>query len=275
MAIDWATASRAERNAAYDNNGAVADSAQLITVRNAAAKAYRAAHPAGLDVAYGGAPRQKLDLFPAADPAAPCLVFIHGGYWQRNSREDFAHYAAGVRAQGWSVAMPSYSLAPDVSLTVIVGEIHQALDWLASEGRHHGVAAGKIVVSGWSAGSQLAAMALPHSAVTAGLAISGVYELGPLRDTGLNDKLSLSDVEIATLSPLRLPVVPKPLAIVYGSREVPALINDSRSLHWLRSSCHAPGPLIPVAGADHFTILDELAKPGGVLTRAALALCPE
>src|SRR5262245_30016290 len=104
MAPRWATLSRAERSAAYDNNAAVPNAAELIAQRNAAAKAYRVAHRGGLDVPYGSGSRHKWDLFPGGDASAPCLVFIHGGYWQRNSREDFAHLAEGVRAHGWSAA---------------------------------------------------------------------------------------------------------------------------------------------------------------------------
>ena len=199
-------------------------------------------------------------------------MFIHGGYWQRNSREDFSHLAEGIRAHGWAAALPSHTLAPDASLTAIVAEIHAALDWLAENGPAHGVAGGRIVVSGWSAGGHLTAMALSHKAVSAGLAISGVYELGPIRDTALNDKLNLTDDEIASLSPLRLAVVPKPMTIAYGSRELPALVNDSRRLHAKRAAAHAPGALLPVPGADHFTILQELHKPDGILTTAALRL---
>ncbi len=272
MIANWTSMSQAERDAAYNNNGAVANSAELIVRRNTLAQAYRAANPAGLDIPYGGGPRNKWDLFPASDASAPCLVFIHGGYWQRNSREDFSHLAGGIRAHGWSAALPSHTLAPDATLTEIVSELRQALDWLAKEGPRHGIAPRKVVVSGWSAGGHLTAMMLSHPLVNGGLAISGVYELGPIRDTALNEKLQLKDAEIASLSPLRLPVVPKPLAIAYGGKELPALVGDSRSLHALRSKQGAPGPLIEIAGADHFTILDELENPAGQLVSAALAL---
>ena len=97
---DWGRLSRAERNAAYDNIAAVADSARLNAAREARSAAFRAAHPGKLDLPYGPAPRQRFDLFPAADPAAPCLVFIHGGYWQRNSREQFACLIEGPSARG-------------------------------------------------------------------------------------------------------------------------------------------------------------------------------
>ena len=48
----WASLNQGERNAAYDNNAAVADSAALIEARNAASAAYRKAHSGNLDVAY-------------------------------------------------------------------------------------------------------------------------------------------------------------------------------------------------------------------------------
>jgi acetyl esterase/lipase len=273
MAIPgWATMSQAARDAAYNNNLAVANSAELIARRNAAAAAFRKAHPASLDVPYGSAPRQKWDLFAAREPTAPCLVFIHGGYWQRNTREDFAAFAEGVMAHGWSAAMVGYTLAPDATLTAIVGEMSQALDWLGRNGTQHGLAGGPVVVSGWSAGGHLAAMALSHPRVVAGLAISGVFELAPISETYLDEKLLLTDEEVATLSPLRLPVVQKPLAIAYGTNELPALVADSRHLHARRSAASAPGPLLPIAGADHFSILEELRRPDGALVAAARAL---
>ncbi|BAF89760.1 esterase [Azorhizobium caulinodans ORS 571] len=267
----WGTLSQAERDDAYNNTKAVANSADIAAARDAASAAFRARLPQHLDVAYGPAPRQKLDLFPAADAGAPCLVFIHGGYWQRNARELFATYAEGLAAAGWSVALPGYTLAPEARLTDIVAEIGAALDWLKGSGPAHGIA-GPLVISGWSAGGHLAAFHLGHPAVAAGLAISGIYELGPLRDTYLNTALRLTDEEIATLSPLRLPVVNKPLAIAYGTREVPALIHDARTFHALRAGAHAPGPLVPVAGADHFTILASLSQPDGLLARAARSI---
>jgi arylformamidase len=272
MLAGWATLGQAARDAAYNNNLAVANSATLVERRNAASAAFRAAHPAGLDVPYGPAPRQRFDLFAASSATAPCLVFIHGGYWQRNTREDFSCFAEGVLAHGWSMALPGYTLAPEATLTDIVAEIRCALDWLSTDGPKHGIGAGPIIVSGWSAGGHLAAIALDHPKVAAGLAISGVYELAPIRDTYLNEKLRLTDAEIAALSPLRLPAVAKPLAISYGTAELPALVEDSRDLHARRTAAHAPGPLIPIAGADHFTILEELRRPDGKLVRAALDL---
>ena len=151
----------------------------------------------------------------------------------------------------------------------IHGEIVAALDWLAANGAQHGIA-GPVLLSGWSAGGHLTAMCLDHPRVAAGLAISGLYELGPIRDTYLNDALRLTDAEVVALSPLRLPPVRKPLAITYGTAELPPLVSDSRELHALRSAAHLPGALIPAPGGDHFTIVEELRRPDGLLVRAAV-----
>jgi acetyl esterase/lipase len=264
--MNWGALSRADRDAAYDNIAAVTNSAALNVERGAASAAFRVAHSDHLDLRYGPRERNTWDVFPAADPNAPCLVFIHGGYWQRNSKDQFANLIAGAYALGWSAALPGYTLAPDATMTEIAAEIDVALDWLAANGKTFGVN-GPIVLSGWSAGGHLTALCLGHPAVRAGLAISGIFELGPLRDTNLNEKLKLTDEEIATLSPLRLPMVNKPLAIAYGTAELPALVSDSRDLHAQRSAAHLPGALIPVAGGNHFTIILELQDERGILTR--------
>ena len=105
--MNWGTLSRPERDAAYNNSAAVANSPALNDARIAASAAFRAAVPGALDLPYGPGERQRWDLFPAADPAAPCFVFIHGGYWQRNRREDFCCLGEGLRAHGWSLAFPA------------------------------------------------------------------------------------------------------------------------------------------------------------------------
>jgi arylformamidase len=270
----WGLLSQAERDAAYDNLAAVADSKVLNVAREVASSVFRTTNCLHLDLRYGKMERNTWDLFPQRDPDAPCIVFIHGGYWQRNSKDQFANLISGAYARGWSAALPGYTLAPNASLTEIVAEINAALDWLGAHGPAHGLN-GPVVLSGWSAGGHLTAMCLGHRLVKAGLAISGIYELGPVRDTNLNDKLRLTEQEIVALSPLRLPPVAKPLAIAYGTDELPALVSDSRDLHALRSTAHVPGALIPIPRANHFTALHELRDPDGILTRYLPLLLPQ
>ena len=198
--MNWGMMSKAGRDAAYNNSDAVKNSAQLNEARIALSAEFRRKHPEHLDLKYGPRERNTWDLFPAKDPNAPCFVFIHGGYWQRNRAAEFASLIGGIYAHGWSAALPGYTLAPDASLTEIVAEIHAALDWLAANGARHGIA-GKVILSVWSAGGHLTAQCLGHPRVSAGLAVSGVFELGPIRDTYLNEKLKLREDELAKLSP--------------------------------------------------------------------------
>jgi len=267
----WAFLTQEERDRAYNNAAAVSTSSALVRARDQASAAYRSAHGRTTDISYGPGHRQAWDIYPSSDPSAPCLVFFHGGYWQMNGRENFACIAEGLAPHGWSVAIPGYTLAPEANLELIVAENTAALDWLRENVAQYKLG-GKVIVSGWSAGAQLAALALAHPLVSAGLAIAGVYELAPLRDTYLNQKLSLTDHQIETLSPARLPAVNKPLAIAYGSAELPVLIEEARNFHRIRAAAHAPGPLLPVPNANHYTILDELRNPEGILTRAVLDL---
>ena len=181
--------------------------------------------------------------------------------------------ATGLAAHGWSVALPGYTLTPDASLTQIVAEIHAALDWLQEEGPSHGIA-GRVLLSGWSAGGHLTAMGASHPSVRAALAISGVYELAPIRDIYLNAKLQLTDREIAALSPLRLPPVPKPMTFAYGADELAALVNDSNKMHAHRRAIDPVGLLMPLTGLNHFTIIRELVRPDGALVNEALRLAP-
>jgi acetyl esterase/lipase len=274
---DWETMSLEERNLAFNNIAQVTpEFAGKKTEEWAAATAkLREQHPQHLDLAYGPKERNKWDIYPASNPSAPCLVHIHGGYWQRGSKETFGCLTEGALARGWSAALPGYTLAPDASLTQIANELRTALDWLAANCGEHGIA-GPVIVSGWSAGGHLTALLLDHPKVAAGLAISGVFDLAPLRDSPhVNDKVKLTEVEIRTLSPMRLPGVNKPLSISYGTSELPAMIDSSRDFHAYRAQSHFPGQLIPVVKTNHFTILEELRRPNGILTRAVLDLAEQ
>lgn len=269
--MSWETMSRAERDSAYNNSKATANSAEIVARWEVASQKWREAHPKHLGLAYAGRERTKWDLFPGGDAEKPCLIHIHGGYWQMRSKDTFSCLAEGVAAHGWSVALAGYTLAPEASLTEIVSELRTALDWFSEHRREHGIA-GPLILSGWSAGGHLVAMLLDHPSIAAGLAISGIFEIGPLRDTYLNEKLRLTDEEIAVLSPLRLTPAARPLAIVYGTRELPALVQNSRDYHAKRAAAHLPGALIPVAGANHFTVLESLREPYGLLTKTSLRL---
>jgi acetyl esterase/lipase len=261
---------RATRSAAYDNGAAVADSAARVARWRALSASLRATCPGERDLAYGPLPRQRLDLFDSATARAPLVAFIHGGYWQRNAKEDFACVATGPLARGLDVALVGYTLAPEASLTAIVAEIRAALTLLRRLDRERGLAR-PLVVSGWSAGGHLAALALDWPEVDAALAISGIFDLEPLRGTIIDDKLRLTEMQVEALSPLRRPTR-RPIVIACGGDELPELRRQSRDYHAACAATGGAATLCPIEGADHFSVLDGLIEPDGALTRSLLAL---
>lgn len=269
--IVWRGMTRAQLDVAYNNSAAVRNSADKLADWIERSKRVRAEKGELLDLIYGPRPRNRIDVFRCGAARAPLLVYIHGGYWQRNAKEFYACLAAGPMGRGIDVALVGYTLAPEATLTQIVEEIRAAVRWLRIEGPGRGVATGKVVVSGWSAGGHLTAMA--HGDADAGLAISGVFDIEPCRLNYLNEKLHLTEAEVVALSPIRqLPARAGPLAIAFGTAELPELQRQSVDYHAAREAANLPSRLLPLAGHDHFSILEELAEPRGQLTEAVVRL---
>lgn len=265
----WDQYSRTERNAAYDNMAAVADAAALAKRREIRSASFRANNSRYINQRYGPGSRNQVDVYPGK-PDAPCLIFIHGGYWIKNDREGFACMAQGLAKYGWSAALVGYPLAPEASLSDIVKEIGLALDWIGANRLSYGIS-GPNLLAGWSAGATLALIHADHSAVDMVLAISGIYDLEPLLGTDMNLILALSDEEVRTYSPLRRSPPRVPVVLAVGDKELPAIRDNTEHMARYLSP---DGDVTPVriADADHFTILDELTNPAGRLTSVALKL---
>jgi arylformamidase len=264
---------RAALDAAYNNADAVADSAAFIAKWDRQSSDFRAAMPDRLDLRYGPAQRQRLDFFAAAPRRAPTLLFIHGGYWQARAKELFSFVAVGPLALGINVALVGYTLAPEARLDRIVGECRSALRWLGANLAGLDGDPGQIYVAGWSAGGHLAAMLMDEALVKGAMAISGVYDLEPIRLNYLNDKLRLDEAEARRNSPLlHLPDEAPRLMIAVGGDELPELRRQSEAYHAAWIGKGLPGEVVPLPGRHHFTALEELARPDGVLTEALASL---
>jgi len=74
--------------------------------------------------------------------------------------------------------------------------------------------------------------------------------------------LRLDEAEARRNSPIFHSNFDKPLTVAYGGAELPELRRQSEEYARVLKR----GRLAPLAGHDHFTILEELASPGGALT---------
>ncbi|MBV6658142.1 MAG: alpha/beta hydrolase, partial [Devosiaceae bacterium] len=101
---------------AFNNMGHVAGSQALPGLWSGEAEAYRQTVPIETDIAYGEGERHVFDLVSPDGPSQGLMVFVHGGFWMRLSKDFWTQFAEGMRARGWSVAMPSYTLTPNARL---------------------------------------------------------------------------------------------------------------------------------------------------------------
>jgi len=159
-----------------------------------------------------------------------------------------------------------YTLAPAARMDAIVAEIRAAVAWVIDHAKELGGDPARVFVSGHSAGGHLTAMAMADARVAGGLAISGIFDLEPIRLNYLNEKLGLDAAEAQRNSPmLHLPSRAAPLAVTVGLGELPELIRQSEEFAAAWQKHGLPGRYVPIAGHDHFSILDELARPDGKL----------
>jgi arylformamidase len=265
-APDWRGMSQDDRDRGLNNGEAVAGSTDLVAGWEQRSAETRARYPGHLDLRYGPRERNRIDFIGARE-RAPTLLFIHGGYWQNRAKEVFTQFAEGPIAHGINVAMIGYTLAPEASLDEIVAEIHAGIDFLDRELPALGGDGSGIVVSGWSAGGHLTAMALSHPKVRAGMAISGIYDLEPIRHSYLNVKLGLDEAMARRNSPMMQAGGPlKPLSLVVGSAELPLLRKQTADFAGHRARYGLPVTYEEIPGADHFTIMEELLSPTGRIT---------
>ena len=261
----------------YNNRQRVPEHGEINARWQTASAAYRATARAALDQTYGPGERHRYDLFLAGEANAPLVVYIHGGYWQRGDRTDYAFLAQALNARGLDVALPSYALCPEVSVMDIVAQLRSfmAVLWRKT-GKH-------ALLTGHSAGGHLTAAMLatdwsavagvPTDLVRTGIAISGVFDLGPLVGTSLNDALGLDASAARTASPLFWPPpAGRVLVAAVGGAESAEFLRQSREITTRWQSAGVSCQYLEVPGANHFTVVDELVSPDSALS-IKLAQC--
>ncbi len=67
-------------------------------------------------IAYGGHPRQRMDIYRPARPAenAAVIIFFYGGAWQRGNRENYEFVGRRLASMGHYAVVPDYRVYPEV-----------------------------------------------------------------------------------------------------------------------------------------------------------------
>jgi arylformamidase len=247
--------------------------------------AVRSNRVAALDVAYGPDPRQRLDILPAGRSMAPAILFFHGGYWTGGAKESRRFPARAWNARGVTWVSVEYRLTPAVTLDDVVADVRRSVAWFHANAAHYGCDASALHVCGNSAGGHIAAMlaadgwqtayGVPTDVVKSATAISGLFDLEPLRQTFVNGWLKLDAAGAARNSPMRmLPRAGLPVVVSWGGRESSEFERQSRE--WA-ALCRQAGCAVTLADsptANHLTVIGELDEPGSALFEAMACNVP-
>jgi len=222
---------------------------------------------ARLDQAYGPHPRQRLDIFPSPAPARGVMLYLHAGYWQSRDKALFRWLAPAFGQRGLHVVLANYPLCPEVTLPALVEALRPAL--AAAHAAEPAWAALPLVVAGHSAGAHLASeFGLSECGPPAGRAghvagvwaISGIYELEPLRHTTLNERLRLDGPLARRMSPLhRVGRAGMPAVWLVGGGETLEFLRQNRAMHLAWQAQGHWSACVEAPGADHFTVLQRWA----------------
>ena len=263
---------QAELDAQYNAGASVDDYPGYMARWASDSAATRAALPCTLNIPYGATKAETLDIFPAEQPNAPVLVFVHGGYWRFLAASDFSFVAEGPRQHGFTTVVVNYDLCPWVSIDEIVRQTRASLAWVYRHIAAYGGDPERIAVSGHSAGGQLTGMSmftpwserygLPDNLVKAAVPISGLFDLRPLRYTYLQPALQLDSGVIERNSPhFLVRRIAAPTLVAWGDQESSEFARQSRDFAQALSGTGASVDLHASAGKHHFSVLDEFKEP--------------
>lgn len=271
--------SKVDYEAEYNNRILVPDSGAYGARWANASALTRDTSTAELDIPYGPGIRNRYDLFRAGNRrmATPLAVYIHGGVWQRGDRKDYSVVADALVARGVDVALPSYSLCPEVK----VGDIYEELRlFMRALWRRTGR---RPVVVGHSVGGTMAAAMLatdwsalpdvPDDLVRCAYALSGVFEVEPYVHTTYNIAVRINAQDARKVSPA-LWVAPKGRTLVaaVGGAESREFVRQSLDIVARWSAAGVKAECVIVPGGNHFSMVDELTRPDSAMLERIVGL---
>ena len=273
------------RDASYNNRWAVPGHMADLERWAAQSEAVRAAVECRLDIPYGTADREKIDiLYPERSGPVPLIIFLHGGYWMSMTKESYSFIGEHFVGAGAAFAVVGFGLCPDISLGHLLGQVENAIAHLWDQADGYGLDRERFYLAGHSSGGHLAAMvlgggvsgnpAVPPETFKASVIVSGLFDLAPIAKTYINNYIALDEKGVRDLSPShRLPPAGKrmgPIILGTGEHELAEYhLHQSRYAAALADNGHAV-QICDATGYQHFDVPHDLANRDGALHRAFL-----
>ena len=266
----------------YDQRVLVPEANDYIARNRRDSAEVRARLNCRLDVAYGPSPDETLDIFPAGDNT-PVVIYVHGGAWTRWSKDENSYQAPVFVNAGVAFVSVNFALAPQVSLDELVDQNRTTVKWIYDHARDFGADPNQIYIWRHSSGAHVvgllavsnwaADLSLPTDVIKGAIAVSGMYDLEPVRLSSRNTYLHLDDAAVERNSTLRnLPDKMPPMIIAYGGQEQIEFQRQSREFAKTLQARGDDCQLFFYNNNNHFEMAQEFANPTSPLTTAAIQM---
>ncbi len=226
-------------------------------------------------IAYGTAPRHKLDVFTPVDaPHGPIVLFLYGGAWTSGERQTYEFVGTALAARGITTVVADYRLYPEVRFPAFVDDAARAYGWVDRHLARHGDRRRPIFLMGHSAGAHIAALlavdphrlakAAPDAARPAGLiGLAGPYAFDPTTwdTTAAIFAPTAADPDrarpVARVSAHR----PPPTLLLHGLLDRTVLPSNSDTFAAALRAAGGRVRLVDYPGVGHVGLISALAKP--------------
>ena len=229
-----------------------------------------------VELAYGGHPRQRLDLYrpKGVAGALPVVVFFYGGGWEAGDRAGYRFAALALVEQGFVVAVPDYRVYPEVMFPTFLEDSAKAVAFVHAHAAGHGGDPKRLFLMGHSAGAYNAAMlaldpkllaaeGVPAAAISGMVGLAGPYDFLPLTSKTLQAIFAAPDMarpDLTTTQPIAFARKDAPpMLLATGDGDGTVYPRNTRNLGRRLSDLGAPVQTIEYAGLGHAGIVIALS----------------
>ena len=269
MTEDWLSQLSRASSTVLSRIGAVVGRAPLEIINAAVSKKAFDLRP---NLAYGLLERQKLDLYLAPN-ATGTVLFVHGGYWDSGSKDEYIFLAESLCVAGFNAVLINYRLAPEGVFPRMVADLALAVQWLLRELPMYGVSSKNLALLGHSAGAHMIALlcvtpeylekvGLTRQVVDVAVCMAGPYdflewlETDPRGQRAMGEREHWAQTQPALIADGKNP----PMLLLHGARDTlvsPA--NAPRLAHAIRQQGGTVDWTV-YENVDHFRLAGAFSK---------------
>lgn len=225
-------------------------------------------------IAYGEGPRRQLDVYaPPQAEAAPVMLFLYGGTWNRGSRSDYAFVGHALASRGMVAVLADYRLYPEVTYPEFLRDSAGAAAWTVGEIARFGGDPERVFVMGHSAGAYNAAMValdprwlaefdLGPDAFRGWIGLAGPYDFIPIINPDVKPIFHHPDTPPDSQPIVHVSEAAPPALLI--AAEGDELVDPQRNTGQMSAMLRQHG--VPVSehyfdGVGHATLVASLAGP--------------